>query len=404
MPPHSPTPVRVLTVSGEADEKAVENIFLAVQSCSWINKPSQWRSESRMPDSADIDSSPKGEQGTKAAPEQDWLERSQPNALNLLRLVFAFSVIVAHAWDLGSRPTLIGEYEGVGGIAVNGFFAISGFLIVASWFSRSAEQFLRNRVVRILPGFAVALIVSLILASIGAGSDWLNYLRTVPPQRALVGIVSLDCGFLDTPVAFAHNAYPNNVNGSLWTVRVEFACYMGVAIAGSVGLLRKGFPVALFTAVSIAGIYFGYAHRPERVGMAWYRFGAYFGAGATLFLYRRFVPKSALLALLSIAVLATGVLFPTVLHVAMPIFGLYLIFYIAYVLPGFLQRIGSKNDISYGVYLYAFPLQQLYYAFAVQGLVPNSPEWNLAFASVASLICGWLSWKLVEQPCMRILR
>jgi peptidoglycan/LPS O-acetylase OafA/YrhL len=337
-----------------------------------------------------------------------WLDRNQPNALNFLRLIFATAVLFTHNWTLGgfgpdplNQP--VASLGGIGAIAVNGFFSISGFLIMGSWLSRrDADSYLRARVTRIWPAFVVAFFISLLIAAFAAGEGWLRYLRSIPKQSYVVGAFTLDPFELERPLSFPHNPYPKTVNGSMWTIRIEFCCYMAVALAGCIGALRRRWLVALFTAFAICLAAYEQHILPELAWLRWARFAAYFGAGALLYLYRTNIPKSAWLALLCLGLLCTANYVSP--YFTGPLAGTYLIFYLAYAAPAWMKKIGAKNDISYGVYLYAFPLQQLYFSYGVRNELPMNP-W-ISFATVLPLCvaCGWLSWLYVEKPAKHRLR
>jgi len=339
---------------------------------------------------------------------QNWLERDQPNALNFLRLVFAGAVLFSHTWILGGfgidpvSRYFLGS-DDIAGAAVNGFFIISGFLIMGSWESRkSADSYLRARVARIWPAFVVAYFVSLFIAAFALGGDWMRYLKSIPKQSYLVGVFTLDPFELERPLTFAQNPYPHAVNGSMWTIRIEFCCYMAVALAGVIGTFRRRWLVVLFTALAMSLAAYEQHILPEVAWQRWARFAAYFGAGSLLYLYRNTVPQSGWLALLCGALLFTGnVVSP---YLIFPLAGTYLIFYAASSAPSWMKGVGAKNDISYGVYLYAFPLQQLYFSYAATGALPMNPWLSLAVVLPLCIACGWLSWLYVEKPAKQWLR
>lgn len=92
------------------------------------------------------------------------------NALNAWRLTLALGVIVWHAYPLTGRTV---SYEPVHQLLrdawVDGFFAISGFLITASWFSNPRMRtYFAARGLRLLPGLWVCLIITaFVVAPIG---------------------------------------------------------------------------------------------------------------------------------------------------------------------------------------------------------------------------------------------
>lgn len=343
-----------------------------------------------------------------AEPGGVWLDRTQPNALNFLRLVFASTVVFAHCWafgQFGADPLglLLRPWGDAAGNAVNGFFIISGFLITGSWLSRkSAESYLRARVARIWPGFAAAFFVSAAIAAIAAGHAWLAYLRSIPAQGWFEGLFTLNGFKLDRALSFAANPYPHTVNGPMWTIRIEFCCYLAVALAGSVGLLRRWWPPVVFTLLAIAFAAHEQVVLPATAWLHWARFGAFFGSGSLAYIFRRHIPRSRWLALGCLLLLGLVKFVSTYLIV--PIAGTYLLLYLGFSAPGWVKRLGARNDISYGVYLYGGPLGQLYFCYAAKSLLPMNP-W-VAFVAVLPLTvaCGWLSWLFIERPAKRWLR
>lgn len=336
-----------------------------------------------------------------------WLDRQQPNALNCFRLIFATAVLFDHNWTLGGfghnpLSDLFSPIGGLGAAAVDGFFIISGFLIMGSWLSRrNAESFLRARVVRIWPAFAVAFIISALIAALGSGHQWLQYIRSIPGPSWLVGIFTLNQTELNRALSFAHNPYPTVVNGSMWTIQIEFICYLVVALVGSIGGFRRRWLVIIFTSFSIC-----LAASEDRIlpaaWMHWPRFASFFGAGALFYLFHMRIPKNGWLALGCVASLLTGRYFSH--FFTMPIAGTYIILYAAYTAPDWIKRIGAKNDISYGLYLYAFPVQQFIFSQIGGSEWFNNPWFSFAIAFMCCLGFGWLSWLFVEKPSKAFMK
>jgi peptidoglycan/LPS O-acetylase OafA/YrhL len=329
-----------------------------------------------------------------------WLDRRRPNGLNFLRLFFAVLVIISHAWHLklmrdplSSMPQAT---ESFGSLAVNSFFIISGFLITASWFSgRGAESYLRSRILRIFPGFAVAFCLSGFLAALSAGAEWWQYVTSLPKSKLLPALLTLDGSVLNSPEAFKQNPLPNAVNGSLWTIPLEFNCYLAVAFVGALGLFRKRWLVAISVAACILH-YTGQSLRNHETMYSWSRFAAMFGVGALVWLYSEKMPRSRWYALLSAAIILAALFLQRGLTLVWPIAGTYLIFYFAFCGPTFVSTIGRRNDVSYGVYLYAFPVQQL-----LNQLYPSlGPYSHIVVAVPLAIVFGWASWLLVERPAM----
>jgi peptidoglycan/LPS O-acetylase OafA/YrhL len=178
-----------------------------------------------------------------------------------LRLVFAVLVIFSHSFALGrgsdaTEPLNLLTHGRVsfGEVSVWSFFCISGFLITQSW-TRAPFllKFLRRRVGRIYPGFIVAaLFGALIVAPLAADQPtWC----AVSPLDFLLQTARLHVFHC---FAFARNAYPNALNGSLWSIPFEFWCYVGVMAAGVLGVFRRRWLVVIFLAMTMAWRFFLY--------------------------------------------------------------------------------------------------------------------------------------------------
>ena len=175
------------------------------------------------------------------------LPDTRDNHFNLLRLVAAGTVIAAHSYPLTRGPLALdplGTWTGFdsGTTAVLAFFAISGFFISLSFDRRrSNAAFILARMTRILPGL---LIVSVLTAFI------VGPLFTALPAKAYFGDIAVWAYVPETlsivrimaaklPQMFTHNAYPAIVNGSLWTLFYEAACYAALFAAGLLNWLRS---------------------------------------------------------------------------------------------------------------------------------------------------------------------
>jgi hypothetical protein len=176
-------------------------------------------------------------------PVEATVNTGRNNNFNLLRLLLAGLVVVSHSFELvdGNRLreplTRIFGSVSAGELAVDGFFLLSGFLIVQSW--RNGPRlldFMFARILRIYPGFIVtALICAFLVAPLGA--DARAYFGSFEPGRFLASVVMLRGPGI--PATFEGTHYPF-INNSLWTIKYEFMCYLCVAAVGLAGGLRTG--------------------------------------------------------------------------------------------------------------------------------------------------------------------
>ena len=335
--------------------------------------------------------------------------RVHNNNFNFVRFIFAFCVILGHSadfvalkWRVGSLGYFI-KTIGFAGIAVAGFFLLSGYLITQSW--QSSPQFLtflKKRILRIYPGFIVASLISvLIVGAIGAVGAYFSEFRVL---KYITSLIVLQ--YPTTPPVFAGQQYPH-VNGSLWTITYEFRCYLIVGFLGVIGLYKRRvliFPllailliffynVSLIRLLQFKGYHIIFADVYQLIHLA-----CFFGFGSLFYLYREnlnFNLKWGLICLLPIIVFFGNEKF---LHFFLLTFGGYFLFSFAFASIPLLDRFKSAPDVSYGVYLYGWPVQKLLIQFFPQiGLL------SLFFlASIISYMLGLLSWKLVEKPFLSL--
>lgn len=324
------------------------------------------------------------------------------NSLNALRLLFAALVIVSHAWPLGGfgpDPSVGGV--GLGAWAVAGFFAISGYLITASRMRSSLGHYLWRRFLRIFPGLWVCVvIIALVFAPIAAAT------RSGPDGLSATNLVS----YVLTNGLFVHahlaigstlHAVPfaDSWDGSLWTLRYEFGCYLLLGAVLSLPIVRRhpAWLAGIFAAcvaVTIAVIEL-HVDVPVTLFTACY-LGTYFFAGALTFIYADRIRLSVSLLGAACIALAAAVWSGHVLEAtALPL--AVLVMALGATLP--LQRIGSRNDISYGFYIYAFPVQQ---ALALAGAQRLGVVAFILLALAGTLPLAAASWFFVERRAMRL--
>ncbi len=328
------------------------------------------------------------------------------NNFGFLRLLLAALVILSHSWTLigmhGSEPLVWltrGQLD-FGTVAVDGFFVISGYLIVKSWLNKPiARQYLLKRTLRIYPGYIVAYLLSLfVVGGLGAASAHV-YFAHIPWHHVLTRIAML--GLPPATHVFEGLRYPY-VNGSLWTIAYEFEGYLLVMALGMSGALRRASLCLLLFAVAFSGYAFlslthysiafptTFAGEPN----SWLRFSTFFLAGTCLYLYRDAIAFRRTWAWAAAIVLIATLCAGRGTAVALPICGAYLLLYAAFRPCRLLAQVGAKTDLSYGMYLYAWPCQILLLWHFRQ----INPCLLFALALVPTTLLSWLSWRCVEKP------
>lgn len=325
------------------------------------------------------------------------------NGLNLLRLLLAVEVILWHSFALlGQSVQLRPLSQFLGEIGVDGFFVISGFLIYRSWRNRPDwKAFATARLLRIFPAFWVCLLVTgLLLAPAGilfGGGNPLIIFADWGPLRYLVSNSVL---WIFQPDI---NGTPANVpvagawNGSLWTLAWEFGCYVTVLAAGLIGLYRfRLFVPAAFVALLVANVAVEVIDLQGAFISNALRFALTFAGGMLLFELRTFLKvRPSIVALSGVVVLASQWL---------PDYRVVGVLPLAYFLVAtatFMRspRFQFRTDISYGVYIYAFPVQQV---LLLAGLSFMPPLLFFVASTAATAPFAYASWILIEKNALKI--
>jgi peptidoglycan/LPS O-acetylase OafA/YrhL len=332
--------------------------------------------------------------------------RDRDNGFDVLRLAAAAVVLVSHSFVVaGHAEPHVGHWS-LGALGVEVFFAISGFLVAKSWLSQPRlSAFAFKRSVRILPALLVTVSAcALLFGPLSAAPGYIldNLLATVTGGSARHVA-------LDLPGAFGANA-DHAVNRSLWTLPIEVRAYMLVALLGLLGLLTRALPAAVlgFFALSIAPG--GIVDLPV-VGSAIDLLRgadgeasllvAIFAMAGLAYVWRERVVLRADLAALALVAFVLSLDSPVeriVLLFAIP----YLVLFLAYRGPSAARRLTRHADVSYGLYLLAFPVQQVIVR-AWDGAAP-SPVTVALIALPATYLLATISWYGVERPFLRLKR
>ena len=345
------------------------------------------------------------------------------NSLGLIRLVLASMVIFDHAVPLGGWGKSPGTswtagQESVGGFAVVGFFAISGYLIAKSGANADAVQFFWRRVLRIFPAFWTVLLVGITIVGPIAwrvgGRSLRSYLSLGPggPIAYFTSnwdLVMRQWGISD--IFAATTPYGRAVggsvfNGSLWTLSYEWWCYVIIGVLVALGVLaRARVIVAIITSFFViitivnsivpgaAATVIPALGDPFRL-----KLGLVFMVGATLAMFSREIIFDDRLGIISVAVVIATLAFGGWNIIGTAAFA-YTLIWLAGRLPRSFQWIGAKNDYSYGMYAYGFLVQQITASFGWYrlGYLP----WVL-IALCLTACCAWLSWHAIEKHALAL--
>jgi peptidoglycan/LPS O-acetylase OafA/YrhL len=324
------------------------------------------------------------------------------NSIGFLRLLFAAIVIVSHTWPLGGFGDDPGKASNNLGIfAVEGFFALSGFLITRSGDGLGVGRFLWHRVLRIFPAYWVCLVL---IAGIAAPAAWVTmhplagYVHANPsPFGFVIRNWFLVQGQTSIGDTLASNPFASMWDGPLYTLPFEFLCYIVIAVVAASGLLKPRVIAALAGLVWLwlmaMGLGLGGPLADDRQA----KFTLCFLVGSLIYLYRdRILVRSWWRPIAAASVTAA-----TYLTFGFNVVGLfafsYLVLWAACVIP--LYRVGVKHDYSYGMYIYGWPVMQLASLFGAAAL--GLPVY-LLIVLIGTLAFAAPSWYLVERHALKL--
>jgi peptidoglycan/LPS O-acetylase OafA/YrhL len=339
------------------------------------------------------------------------LTKGRDNNLTLLRIIAASAVLVSHSFvlstgDPDTEPlrTWIGMTPG--SIAVDIFFVVSGFLVTASISkSHDALDFLVARCLRIFPALLILLLITIF---------FLGPIITTVPLGQYFGRETityfLKCATLirgvayDLPGLFSTNPYKNAVNGSLWTMTWEIRSYIVLLLvwwaASSIGKWSaRGFLVlTILIGCSLYGL-MQFLHLSGSQSVHTVMPLLMFTLGAVMWQLRhRILLSWRGFAFATALICLTPTVSVNVFYALFPVAMTYAVMFLAFVPAGAIRKYNRIGDYSYGLYLYAFPIQQLL-AMAWPGITPGQ---MILSAFVCTILFAIVSWHLIEERALEM--
>ena len=327
------------------------------------------------------------------------------NNLNLIRFTLAFLVLFSHSFPLingqSYTPNVIGGINiSLGDIAVDIFFILSGFLITKSFiYSKSLGQYIKSRALRIYPAVITMTLFCIVLGAFYTSLSTSEYFLNTEVIKFLINNSTLLFGIEHTlPHVFNFNPFPNEVNGSLWTLRYEIKMYALIAIVySSLLYLSKIFNfvsirkiILVFTVLVLS--FYICSKQFDIVNSHYPRLVSMFFIGVSYYLWAEKIKLTTMFFILCVAVLFVSSIVPnaflTIYCLTLPV----IVFYLSYIPRGLIRKYNNLGDYSYGFYIYAFPVQQ--------AIVASNPNISIIKMIVLSfcitLTLAVLSWHFIE--------
>jgi peptidoglycan/LPS O-acetylase OafA/YrhL len=330
------------------------------------------------------------------------------NNFDFLRFLFALFVVISHAYALSGTPEngnwlclITANQVNFSQLGLNGFFIISGYFIFQSLQrSKSLVEYFKKRFLRLFPALFMVLLLSvLMIPFVYSGTTPLlqntSFWTYLPLNLSLYGFQGVVQGVFDT------NRY-HAINGSLWTIRYEFSLYIALGILffvrkyKTIICLLLWFTFVLMYLFFVFGMErFGHSNLLTLQGYEFFNLGTFFAAGSALASIKFEKWNSGLLLFFSVGILLIAFYFGYY-NLVKHLFFSVVVLSIGFITIPFFSTFGKYGDMSYGIYIYSFPIQQIIMQFF------HTQVYHLMVLSIfTSIGLGFCSWHLIEKKALR---
>lgn len=323
------------------------------------------------------------------------------NNLQLMRFIAAAMVIFAHSYaisgsDLGSdfidRHT--NGLISIGGISVTLFFLCSGYLISKSIFRTDKFiDYIKARLIRLMPPLWFVVVLSMVLGAVITTVSLTDYFTNINTYKYLLNGLLLPVHNL--PGVFAANKYGTTVNGALWTLPVEFACYIACYIFYKLKLLNKK---RFFYTIPIVILILIFEKQLPGLLSSMVRPCAFFYIGMLYYVYREYIELNIKIVPVAVCLLIAAYFLPVLIKPAMLLLWPYILFTVWFAIPQCSDCVGKTGDISYGLYLWGFVVQQ-FLSHIFGGQMPQLL--NFVLSLLIACVLATATFLLTEKPFLK---
>lgn len=332
------------------------------------------------------------------------------NNLDFIRLFLAIIVFFAHVNRLTGSDTIAAytKWFSLGDLAVQCFFVISGFLIFMSFETTNGiKSYFQKRFRRIYPAYFTVIVFSFMIGIFFTDLIFTQY-GVESVKYLAANLIFMNFLQPELPQVFSSNLHPE-VNGSLWTIKIEVMFYISVPILAIIFRKLQKFRLHL-----IIGFYIlSYIYLIATTEIANNRHGfweqlpqqlpgqlTYFLGGALLYYYfDLFKKRSHLLFVISAFVFVVCSIFNSeILNILLPISLAVIVIYAAFAFPVF-KKFGKYGDYSYGVYIFHYPILQFLISAGLYEYLNDFLA--LIISAVLVALAALLSWNFIEKPALQ---
>ena len=331
------------------------------------------------------------------------------NNFDFLRLLLSILIIINHSYDLINNNTyyLLEDFFkfGFGNLRSKSFFIISGFLIYSSLLkSDSLLKFYWKRFLRIYPGLLVMLCLTILLLPFAYDKSLSNYLSNKDVYTYIPNNLSLFNLQYEIAGIFENNPFPKVINGSLWTLRYEFFFYFLISI---LFFFKKKISFIKIFLISLLFVYFGLflyfqTHIPTSIKLHFTTLSISFISGIllTVFNFHKLNNKHIKITFF----ISTSLFLIVINTLHEPYYSLFQYFLLPFIIISFgllsiypFNRIHIIGDLSYGIYISAFVIQQ----FIINFFPVINPLILAILTIVLSSIYAYFSWHFIEKKFLK---
>lgn len=323
------------------------------------------------------------------------------NNLQIMRFIAAIMVMFAHSYAI-SGSDLKSDFIyrntngiiSIGGISVTLFFLCSGYLISKSIFRTDKFiTYIKARLIRLLPPLWFVVVLSVVIGAFITSLSFAQYFGNINTYKYLLNGIMLPVHNL--PGVFEINKYGATVNGSLWTLPVEFACYVACYVFYKLKFLDKK---RFFYTIPIVVLAILFENKLPGIFSSMVRPCVFFYIGMLYYVYREHIVLNIKIVPILVALLVFSYFVPFFIKPAMILLWPYILFTVWFAIPQCSDRVGIAGDISYGVYLWGFVVQQIL-SYAFGGEMPQML--NFALATIITVALATITFMLTEKPFLK---